>query len=151
MSDACLIDSSRPEGPWPTPLAHMARNPEWTRPRPTHYREITGGLAYWAVRQIDGDKPYFPPKLEGVVGFLSAMIRPRFDQHGWAELSLAAISQMLHEALMPEPMFQAWGKPPAGLDLDGLIRNVCLLIRDERWASDSFERTLDAYGRDRAL
>ena len=67
------------------PLLHerpcLKSDPEWNSPRLTHYREITGGLAYWAVRQIHRKRPYFPPKLEFTIGFLTAMIRPRASAH----------------------------------------------------------------------
>jgi len=133
------------------PLLHerpcLKSNPEWNTPRLTHYREITGGLAYWAVRQIHRNRPYFPPKLEFTIGFLTAMIRPRFSKLGYAELSLCEISKMPYDVLMPEEFFRVWrdeavmGK--ARLNLDALIRNVCLTIRDERRALDQFNEDID--------
>ena len=61
-----------------TPPDHirLANDPEWNTKRITHWREITGGLAYWAVRQINEDDTAFPPGLESMVGLLTAIILP---------------------------------------------------------------------------
>jgi len=132
-----------------TPPIHVraANDAEWTTPRITTYREITGYLAQWAVRQIDEcDETPFPPGLEKVIGYLTACIRPKFDQQGWAELSLCDISRMLHEILMEDKTFQSWNDAKVlkgWLDLDALIGNVCRSIRDERRAFDEFSREFD--------
>ena len=127
----------------PKTYERLSEDPEWNTPRLTYYREITGYFANWAVRQIDHpDNTPFPPGLEKMVGYLTACIRPRFSEgHGWGELSLCDINRMLHEILWPEAIFQSWNDKevlPGWLDLDALLRNVCISIRDERRHFDAF-------------
>ena len=131
-----------------TPPDHirLANDPEWNTKRITHWREITGGLAYWAVRQINEDDTAFPPGLESMVGLLTAIILPGFDKFGWAYLSLCDISKMLHDAFWEEPIFASWNDEKVlkgWLGLDALLRNVCLLIRQDRRAFDEFNRKFD--------
>jgi hypothetical protein len=132
-----------------TPPIHerTAGDPEWNTPRITYYREITGYVAHWAVRQIEeGDKTPFPPGLEKVIGYLTACIRPKFDETGWAELSLCDIGQMLHDILMEDKTFLSWNDAnvlKGWLDLDAFIGNVCCSIRNERRAFDEFNREFE--------
>ena len=109
----------------------MKDNKQWTRPRWINCRWITGYLACCAIRQVRG--PAFPTKLEGVLGFLHARIRPRFDEHCLAKMSLCEVAALIYEELMPEEMFLAWNDEKViqgWIDLDALIRNVCLSIME---------------------
>ena len=127
---------------------------EWTKKRITAVREITGGLAYWAVRQIGccppaDEGPIVPPNLEKVIGYLHTCIRPKFDKFGWAQLSLCDISKMIYGILYEQGIscFDEWNtKEVMGdywLDLDALITNVCITIRDERRKNDEFDKKFD--------
>lgn len=97
-------------------------------PRWVHYREITSAFAYWAIRLIHGDQPCFPSQLEGVIGFLTAMIRPRFDSMGLARLPASDIDALIRNALEPEEMFQAWGEH---IRIDVLIRYTCRSVESD--------------------
>ena len=136
------------EGAWADATARCEADPEWNTPRITYWREVTGYLALWAVRQVQHpDKTPFAPGMENVIGFLSACLRPRFDNLGYAKLSLCDIERMLIDVLWPEKLFQAWNSRdalPGWLDLYALLRNVCTSIRDERRCFDRFNQKFDA-------
>lgn len=105
---------------------------DWDRPRWISYRWITGYLACLAICQVRGVP--FPAKLEGIIGFLTARIRPRFDENGLARMTIREVRNLLHEELMPEHMFLAWNDEnvvKGWIDLDVLIHNVCVWIKEE--------------------
>ena len=148
LNEACLNELAGAMAAIPPDHERLAGDPEWNTKRITHWREITSGLAYWAVRQIqENDDTAFPPGLEKMIGLLAAIIRPKFDdKFGWAELSLCDISKMLRDALWEEPIFGSWNDEKVlkgWLDLDALLRNVCLVIRMDRRAFDEFNRKFD--------
>jgi len=64
---------------------------------------------------------------------------------GFIELSLCDINRMLHDFLMDQDMsiFDGWNTEEImgkhWLDLDALLHNVCLTIRDERRDDARFE------------
>lgn len=141
----------------PKTYDQLSDEPEWNIPRWTHYREITAGLAYCAVKQFLDDYPddedntiYEPkppahaPNLEKIIGFLHACIRPKFDKNGSAFLSLCDISKMLYDILYGQgvSVFDDWNKKEVmamhWIDLDALLHNVCLLIRQDRREFDRF-------------
>lgn len=125
----------------------LADNKEWNKKVWTFRREITGYFAHSAIRLIGNkDETPFPPKLEGVIGLLHVMLKPYFDENDMAELSLCDINQLLHEILMPEQMFLDWNdedKLHGWIDLDALLHQVCINIRDERRSFDEFNRRFD--------
>lgn len=118
-----------------------AGEPEWEQKHWLHWRQIIGHFAHWAVRQIDSDEPY-PPGLEKMVGYLAACTRSMFDSEHMAYLSLREVAATLHDILMNSAVFLSWNdsKVLAGwLDLDALITNVCVSIRDELRAEAAFD------------
>jgi hypothetical protein len=150
LNPVCLAQLDAAIKNMPPTHERLAGDGEWNTPRWTFLREITGYLAHWAVRQIGCERTYdktpFPPKLENVVGYLDACIRPRFDRQEMALLSLCDISRMLHEILMEEKFFLAWNDSTVlvnWLDLDALIHNVCVSIRNERRAFDAFDKAFE--------
>lgn len=158
LNEACLNELASAIKNMPKTYERCADDPEWSKKRITHYREITGGLAHWAVRQLgSGSKDCtlpFPPNLEKVVGYLHACIRKKFDEFGWTDLSLCDISKMLYDILYEQnvSVFDEWNtKEVLGehwLDLDALLHNVCLTIRQERREHDRFDAEFEAkYGK----
>ncbi len=143
INEACINELNAAILNMPPDWERLASDPEWTKKHYITWRHITGYLAQWAVRQItEFDSTPFPPGLETVIGYLSACIRPKFDNLGWAHLTLCEINKMLHEILMEDKTFNSWNdeKIISGwLDLHALIRNVCISIRDETRASDAFD------------
>ena len=138
----------------PETYERLSNNQEWSEKRWTHYRDLTGGLAYWAVHQFAGsdvgknynqDKnpPYFAPGLENVIGYLSACIRPQFNDCGFKEMSLCDVNKMLWEVLRDCEIFKSWNTEEvcgkAWLDLSALLHNICLTIRNDRRKNDAFD------------
>ena len=147
VNPACINELTAAINKIPPIHIRCANDPEWNTPRWTYWREITGAFAYWAVRQInEGDDTPFPPGLEKVVGFLSACIRRKFDKTGVAQVTLCEIGKWLFDILMSETIFLSWNDEKVlkgWLDLDALIGNVCVTIRDERRKNDAFDLDFD--------
>jgi hypothetical protein len=123
-------------------------DPEWETKHYIYWRQITGGLAHWAIRNISTlDDTPFPPKLESVIGFLSTCIRPKFDKEGCTQLSLRDVAKLLYDTLMPEKIFLDWNDAkilPGWLDLDALVCGVCVGIRNEWRTNAEFDRKFEA-------
>jgi len=143
VNEACINELNAAILNMPPDWERLKDKPEWSKKHYIHWRHITGYLAQWAVRQInDNDSTPFPPKLENVIGYLTACIRPKFDNLGWSHLTLCEISKMLHGILMDTQIFLDWNDSKiikGWLDLDALIRNVCISIRDEKHIQDIFD------------
>lgn len=164
VNEACLSELSEAIKNMPKTHDRLAGDEEWSRPQITHFREITAALAYWAIRQIPdeyrekGQLTYTPtnksprhmPNLEKVISFLHECIRPKFDEHGYANLSLCDVSEMLHGILYEQGVshFDEWNQEEVvgrfWLDLDALLHNVCLSIRQDRRESASFLTQFEA-------
>jgi hypothetical protein len=148
LNPVCMAQLDAAIKNMPPTHERLAGDDEWSRKRVTYWREITGYLANWAVRQIEEhDNTPFPPGLEKVIGYLSACIRPKFDQLGYAWMSLCDINRLLHDILYEEKIIASWNDAnvlPGWLDIDALFHNVCLSIRDERREFDAFNRRFDA-------
>ena len=147
LNEACMNELAAVIENMPPSYIRLANKPEWTTPIFISYREIVGYFANWAVRNIQGDDPTFPPGLEKMVGLLTAIIRPKFTiAREWANLTLCEINKMLHDALWEEPIFNSWNdsKVVAGwLDLHALLHQVCISIRNEKRESDRFSEEFD--------
>ncbi len=143
VNEACINELEAAILNMPPDWERLADRPEWNKKNYISWREITGHLAHWAIRQIpEHDSTPTPPGLKKVIGYLSACIRPKFDNMGWAHLTLCEINKILHDILMEDKTFNSWNdeKIISGwLDLHALLHNVCLSIRDERRASDAFD------------
>lgn len=150
INPVCMAQLDAAITAMPPTHERLAGEPEWSTPRWTFLREITGHLAHWAIRQIgcnqSHDKTPFPPKLENVIGYLDACIRSRFDQEEMARLSLCEINRLLHDILYEEKIVLSWNDVnvlPGWLDLDALFHNVCISIRNERRAFDAFDKEFE--------
>lgn len=148
VNEACMNELAAAIDKMPPSYERLANEPEWSTPLFINYREIIGYFAHWAVRNIQGDDPAFPPGLEKMIGLLTAIIRPKFTilDAGWANLTLCEINKMLHDALWEEPIFQSWNDREVisgWLDLHALLHNVCISIRNEKRESDRFNEQFD--------
>lgn len=145
----------------------LAGDAEWSeRAKQWTFREdIVGAFAMWACRQ----SPYgVPDGLENVCKYLNAALKTAFkwDTSGMQELSLCDISKSLHEILMDQGIadFNAWNRCKKGetpeisftsafgdpgdpdydfIDLDALLHNVCVTIRDERRKDKAFDEAFE--------
>lgn len=124
---------------------------EWSTPQPTFKDEIVGAFAKWAIRQSPIG---IPVGLENVCGYLDACLSKDIAwENGMAELSLCDINKLLHDTLMDKNVkfFDDWNRSQAEkdgnvdcprntdmdpyhdfIDLDALLHNVCIDIRDDR-------------------
>lgn len=148
----------------------LSDDAEWTSNRFTCRKEIVGAFAMWACRQ----SPYgCPTGLEIVCKYLNECLKTECEWNSgdipWARLSLCDINKMLYDILYEKGVkaFDSWNECVAGktpniaftsrygqgdnydpdrdfIDLDALLHNVCLTIRDERRKSDEFDKRFDA-------
>jgi len=149
LNEACMNELEAAIATMPPSYERLANNPEWSTPIFIGYREIVGYFAHWAVRNIRGDDPIFPPGLEKMIGLLTTIIRPKFEDiagERWANLTLCEINKMLHDALWEEPIFNSWNDSEVvkgWLDLHALLHNVCISIRNEKRESDRFNERFE--------
>lgn len=134
----------------PPDNVRLAGDPEWSTARWTTECGVLAAFAGAVVRGFTGA----PPNLEKVTGFVKAALRlSTFDGNSdlggirIVEISLCDISRNLHEVLDGLQMWRDWNDVekvgPNWIDLDATIRNVCLLIRQERRAFDAFNERFD--------
>lgn len=140
---------------WDTAKAH------WTTPK-----DIVGAFAMWACRQ----SPYgVPDGLENVCKYLYACLRKarKWATGGMEEMSLCDINALIYGILYEQGVaeFDAWNACKAGdtpdimftsrfdgerdpdrdfIDLDALLHNVCISIRDERRRNKAFDDAFEA-------
>lgn len=152
LNEACLKELEHKIINLPPTYERLIHDSEWTTPSITHYREITGAFAYWAVRQIGSSdegwaKPSFPPNLEKLVGYLDSCLKLEFKEKSWVNLSLCEINKICHKILLDSNLFLEWNdKKVIGenwLDLEALIHNITLTIRDERRKNREFDRKFE--------
>ena len=161
INPACMNELEMCINNMPKTHERLSEDSEWNTPKWIGWRTIVGFFAHCSIRNIsdtydtmDGsvfikDPPCFPPDLEKVLGYLGACLRPQFDQHGYAELSLCNISKMLYDILYEQHIssFNQWNEEEvmgkSWLDLDALLHSVCVCIRDERREFDRFNKDFD--------
>lgn len=143
----------------------LSGEPEWSERKNqwTFPKEIVGAFAMWACQQ----SPYgVPDGLENVCKYLHAALQTatKWDTAGMAECSLCDINRWLHEILYEQGVkeFDAWNErknkregtgfcsavdQPSPdddfIDLDALLHNVCLTIRNERRKNRAFDEAFE--------
>lgn len=145
LNPACMNELEAAIRNIPPAYERLKNDVEWTTKRWTFKKEITGYFAHWAVRQLETTP--FAPKLETVIGFLHHCLKDCFDSNDMALLSLCDINYLLHKILMPEKIFLDWNDAfilKDWLDLDALLHNVCISIRNERRINDEFDKRFEA-------
>lgn len=150
----------------------LSADPEWSVGRLTVKKDIISSFAKMAVRL----SPYpVPENLEVVLACLDASLSKNFKWNGagtdfeWLELSLCDIRIILHDILDGFESFTAWNNPKNGstpsirfvsahdgpnrdpdndfVDLNALIHQTAIEIRNERREFDAFNRKFEAeYG-----
>lgn len=153
----------------PPTYERLAANGEWSIPNGLFRDWIPAALAKWAIRQ----SPYhMPDGLVSVIGYLDACLKRAvpWNADDYAALSLCQINKLCHDILMDYKPFRLWNEPKRGkaqtqfvsaydgprdpdtdfIDLDALLHNVCLDIRNEwrahKASDDEFERKYDKEG-----
>lgn len=154
LNPACLNELKATLAETPKTYHRLRDEPEWSYKSWTFTNNIVGAFSMWACRQ----SPYcVPDGLENVCKYLHAALKTAvpWDAHGMAQLSLCDINRLLREILYEQGVaeFDAWNRCKAGdtpdisfssafdgtrnpdrefIDLDALLHNVCITIRDER-------------------
>ena len=164
LNPACMSELEAAIKNSPKLYDRVADDGEWTKKRYTSKKHITSALAKWAVRQ----SPYpCPEELEIVVKYLDACLEKSvsWDKHGFVNLSLQEISKLLYKILYDDNFkpFYRWNESKnisegikyvsrydgpenpddVFIDLDALLNNVCLEIRDERRINDAFDKKFE--------
>jgi len=165
VNEACMNELSAAIKNMPPTYERLKDDEEWNTKRITSLSDITGGFAKWAIRQ---SSYAWPSGLENVACYLATFLKRdvKWDEFGYAELSLCDINKLLYDILYEEKieLFDSWNvtkkdwrkdgydnisdaeksDPGYGyIALDALLHNVCLDIRMERRASDEFDRRLE--------
>jgi len=169
VNEACMNELGAAISNMPKNYDRLSDDIEWSQKRWTFKKDITRGLAKYAISQ----SPYScPDNLTEVIRYLDACLEKEIDwgEHGMAELSLCDISKLLYSILYEQgfSFFDDWNKSKKGkadikfvsghdgprdldsdfIDLDALLHNVCLDIRMERRDFDKFNREFEEeYGK----
>lgn len=166
LNEACVNEIQSVLNSIPPTYERLRDDEEWSNPRCVFKHDIVGAFAKWAIRQSPMG---IPTGLESVCGYLDACLtRDVVWEYGIAELSLCDINKLLHDILMNQNIksFDDWNRSQAEkdgvdscdidddpfrphqphpyhdfIDLDALLHNVCLDIRDERRVNDEFDIT----------
>jgi hypothetical protein len=138
-------------------------DPEWINKRIASVKDITSSFAKFSIMQ----SPYScPDNLEYIIKYLDSKLKEKveWDNLGYAELSLSDIEKLLYDILYEKGVkeFDDWNVSKKGksdfvfvtafskpdpdydfIDLDALLRNVCVEIRDERRKNDAFNKKFE--------
>jgi len=160
INPACMNELESALKNIPRTYERLKNDTEWSIERCTSRKEIVGALAKWACRQ----SPYgCPDGLEIVLKYFNACLKTYFvwDTYDFAQLSLININKACWDILGDFKPFLAWNETKNGntqeisfsskfdghknpdndfIDLDALLRNVCLDIRAERRENDAFDK-----------
>lgn len=168
LNPACMAELGSAIANLPKTFDRLSGDPEWSikKDQWTFKHEIVGAFAMWACRQ----SPYgVPDGLENVCKYLNAALKscaPWDDMGGMAEASLCEINKWLHDILYDQGVseFDSWNRCKVGetpdiqfssrfdgkrdhdrefIDLDALLHNVCVSIRDERRKDKAFNEAFE--------
>lgn len=168
LNQACMNELSAAISGMGKTHQRLRGDSEWDESKGhwTTIDDIVGTFAMWACRQ----SPYgVPDGLENVCKYLHAALKscaPWEEMAGMAQCSLCDINKWLYEILYEQGVkeFDAWNRCKVGetpeihftcamdgrgdpdrqfIDLDALLHNVCITIRDERRRDRAFDERFD--------
>jgi hypothetical protein len=148
-----------------TPRIHGRKrdDEEWNLKKYVFSKSITAELAKWAIRQ----SPYaYPEGLESVVKYLNEVLKRKADRYGMLSITLCELGELLYDTLYDKGIkhFDDWNKPKSRevgdikfvtayseernpdtdfIDLDALLTNVCVEIRDEWRRNSEVDKKID--------
>lgn len=167
INPACIKELEQEITNMPKTYERCNNDPEWNRQRWIFVKDVTSYFAKWAISQ----SPYpYPENLENVVRYLHACLIRQADKVQMMRLSLCQINKMLYEILYEQGIkdFDKWNqsknpgpnitftsiydnKPNPDddfIDLDALLHNVCISLRDEFRKNDAFDKKFEEkYGK----
>lgn len=153
LNPACLNELEAAIKNMPKTFERLFDDPEWNEEKITYYREIAGYFIHWAVRQQNNQKCL--PNLENITNYLMECLRREFakkdtthyGEMGWGYFSLCQINKILYDILWDLPSFLDWNDEKIigkeWLDLDALLHNVCISIRNERRKNEEFDKKFE--------
>ena len=153
VNEACLNQLNKAILNMPKTYERLKDNPEWVKKRWIFRKNITASFAKYAISL----SPYScPDNLEKVIRYLDVCLEKevKWSSYGMVELSLCDINKLLYDILYEQniTVFDEWNKPKKNwrknsyqsfqevsekdsnydfIDLDALLRNVCLDIRGQ--------------------
>ena len=167
LNPACMNELTDAIMNMPKTHDRLAGNSEWSEKKDnwTTRKEIVAHFARWACEI----SPYgVSDGIENVCKYLYTSLAScaPWDVAGMSEVSLCDINKWLHEILYEQGVkeFDAWNVPKKGkpadisftssydgetdpdydfIDLDALLHNVCISIRDERRTSNASHKAFD--------
>ena len=167
LNPACMNELKSTILEMPKTHERLRGDPEWDEKKNKWVfpHDIVGAFAMWACRQ----SPYgVPDGLENVCKYLHASLKTvaPWNDSNMVEASLCDINKWLHEILYEQGVaeFDSWNRCKSGptpeisfssrfdgaqnpdrnfIDLDALLHNVCITIRDERRQSEAFNKDFD--------
>lgn len=158
INEACLRELEAAIRNAPKTFDRLAGDREWSTPAWTADTDVLGNFAGCAVKLFGG---LAPPDLAAINGFLRevlhrglfANVALETANFRLANVSLCEINRALWDALGDLPQFLAWNdKEKVGenwIDLDALLHNVCVQIRNERRHFAAFNSAFEKeYGRE---
>ena len=169
LNPACMNELEATLTNMPKTHERLKNDTEWTKKNWLFIHDITGYLAMWAIRQSPYAYPEGLDKvIKYLDACLNTEIKKMKDDNKiildkMFKLSLCEINKMLYDILYEQGMkaFDNWNKCKKGntpdisftsrydnqknpdydfIDLDALLHNVCISIRDERRKNDDFDR-----------
>jgi len=143
INEACLNELAAAINNMPKSYDRLAGCPEWTTPHWVFAPDITGQFARWAVKQ---SPDACPVGLERVVSFLKAALEHTFsfDTAGMCQLTLCQINKALYDILYEQGIsdFDKWNQGEGFIDLDALLHNTCVGLRDDWQECDCFKTAI---------
>jgi hypothetical protein len=168
LNPACINELESAIAHMPKTHERLKGDAEWEKKHWIFVHDVTGYLAMWAIRQ----SPYaYPDRLDEVVKYLDACLTPKANKEKMMEVSLCEINKMLYDILYEQGVeaFDNWNKCKKGntpdisftsrydgekdpdyefVDLDALLHNICISLRDDFRREDEFNRKFEAeYGK----
>lgn len=153
INESCLkeLESVLKNFPKTYEREDLKKEEEWATKRIVLRGDIVGSFAKWSCRLHQNN---CPNNLEKVCKYFNECLKRDIkwkiitDDCGdfeYTELSLLDINRLCHNILGDFNFVLEWNQEEGDfIDLDALFHNVCLDIREERRASDQFDKEFDA-------
>ena len=136
---------------------------EWTKPKGTHVHILVRAFMHGVISADPWHKNYkLPPDFESVVNWIAFNIQKTYGDAIVVQISLMEMEKKFREWAGRHKSFLKWGEPDDGapiavvhacspvldkrdfIDLEALIRNASIFLRDKRQQEDAFDRKFKA-------
>lgn len=150
LEEACELNKQR-----------LSRDPEWATPKHYHLHTLVTAFAVGIINADPWHKNYkIPPNFENVINWISFCIQEKYKEVV-VQVSLVEMGKNYREWADQNPYFLEWNESPKGtvigitsrysstpeerdfIDLDALIQNAVLYLRDETRKNEEFDRKFE--------